>query len=151
MTLVEILIVMGIILVLAGIAFPSTLRIVRSRRQKEFLTRMRMLLQTVELYRLENGTYPADVGPGVTPANLQKYANNLKIDKFGLSWTEETPLGGQWDWDYKQFGDLTGVSVYESEASEEEMGEIDEVVDDGDLTSGHFRSRPSGYIWILEE
>jgi len=69
----------------------------------------------------------------------------------GFPWSEDTVIGGQWDWDYGVFGVTAGVSVKSPKWGNEQMQEIDALIDDGNLGSGQFRQRPGGYIYILEE
>ena len=70
----------------------------------------------------------------------------LSLSKF----SESTPLGGQWDWDFGQFGVTAGLSVLSPTANSTTMTLVDASIDDGDLTTGDFRSRSGGYILVLE-
>ena len=54
-----------------------------------------------------------------------------------------------WDWDYKQFGCTAGISVYQPMADAAQMQELDALIDDGDLSSGNFRTRSDGYIYVI--
>ena len=49
------------------------------------------------------------------------------------------------------FGIVAAVSVYSTDWSASQVQKIDKRIDDGNLKSGHFRSRSGGYIYILEE
>jgi len=67
-----------------------------------------------------------------------------------MHWNLDTALGGQWDWDYQVFGVKAGVSVYQPTASTSQIQRLDEMIDDGNLNTGNFRSRSSGYVYVLE-
>lgn len=65
--------------------------------------------------------------------------------------TEATPPGGLYDWDHLQFGTTAGVSVYSPSIGVDVMAMVDQVLDNGDLSTAAFRSRAFGYIYIIEE
>ena len=86
------------------------------------------------MYAVEHNTYPADVNRGVVPGEMAQY--------FGptFDFTARTPIGGNWDWDYQQFGFTAGVSVVGSGVSDARMQEVDARIDDGDLKTGGFQN-----------
>jgi len=69
----------------------------------------------------------------------------------GFPWFKETVIGGQWDWDYGVFGVTAGVSVKSPSWDSAGLELVDDLIDDGNLASGHFQQRSGGYIYILEE
>ena len=142
-TLLEIMIVVAIIALLAAIAIPSFVRARESAQNGRFIADLRTAKGAFTMYCVDNGQYPPDRTPGVVPPGMAEYLGSFP-------WTENTSLGGQWDWDYLQFGCKAGVSVYRPSAPLTQLGRLDEAIDDGDLASGDFRSRASGYISILE-
>ena len=48
-----------------------------------------------------------------------------------------------------QFGFAAGISVYQPKADAGQMQDIDRLVDDADLSTGSFRSRSNGYIYVV--
>jgi len=142
-TLVEILIAVAIIGLLAAIAIPS-LRMAREySRETRFINDLRKLCDAFGEFRLFEDVYPADSTPAIVPAGMDEYLPKLDF-------TADTSIGGQWDWDYGVFGFLAGVSVYRPGVSPAVMRRIDTRIDDGDLTTGFFRQRAQGFIYILE-
>ena len=143
-TLVEIMIVVAIIGLLAAIGVPKMLEAGRRTRTarvaREFKTAGHAFVQ----YAVENGDYPADKLPAQIPDGMNEYL-------AGFPWTEETVIGGQWDWDYGVFGVIAGVSVKSPKWDSTRMAAVDNLIDDGNLGSGQFRARTDGYIYILEE
>ena len=142
-TLLEIMIVVSIIGVLTVIAIPWFTRARETAQNNRFLNDVRVAVNAFEQYNLEYNSYPPDQTPGVIPPNMEVY-----LVKF--RWTNTTSIGGQWDWDYLQFGCTSGVSVYRPKANDSRMEKIDSMIDDGDLGSGFFRKRLDGYISIIE-
>ena len=142
-TLVEIMIVVAIISLLAMLAVPSFMKSRRQVQTNNFVSDLRVAVDAFMLYNLEHGVYPPDRTPSVIPPGMAEYLR-------GMKWAEPTPIGGQWDWDYQQFGHIAGVSVYRPDRTPSEMREIDARIDDGNLSTGQFRSRTAGYIYIIE-
>lgn len=142
-TLVEIMIVVVIIGFLASMAIPAFQKVRRSTQNNTFANDLRQLRAAAEECIMENGVYPTDGFPGNFPAALEAFLPT------GIA-SRRTPVGGMWDWDYEQFGVKAGISVYEPIADASQMQEVDRLVDDGNLSSGNFRARPSGYIYVIE-
>lgn len=142
-TLIEIMIVVAIIGVLSAIAVPSMLDAGNKTRARRFAREIQTAGQAFVQYSFDHGEYPKDCMPSQMPMGM---ANYLK----GFPWTEDTVIGGQWDWDFGQFSTRAGVSVYNPNWNDEQMKMIDAVMDDGDLSSGQFRKRSQGYIYVLE-
>ncbi len=142
-TLVEILIVVVILGIIAAIVIPEITVGQEDTSAATFAANLRIAFEGVRLYRQKHFTYPADYGPGIVPKELVAYTK-------GLKWDKPTPIGGKWDWDYKQFGYTAGVSVYLPDRSDEEMTRVDAILDDGDLITGAFRKRNNGYIYVIE-
>jgi prepilin-type N-terminal cleavage/methylation domain-containing protein len=143
-TLVEIMIVVVIIGVLAAIAIPATVHLQRAAQNRRFISDLRVFSGAFETYALANGGWPPDGTPTVIPAGMI-------TDLSTTAWQATSSIGGQWDWDYKQFGFTAGISIYQPTASRAQLQQIDAMIDDGDLNTGNFRQRANGFIWILEQ
>lgn len=142
-TLVEIMVVVVVIGLLAALALPAMSRVKRRAQNARFVSDLRTFAQGFETYALKNGRWPADGTPRVLPPGM---SGEIK----DTAWAADTAVGGQWDWDYLQFGFTAGISVYQPTATVAQMLEIDQRIDDGNLSTGNFRARTSGYIYILE-
>jgi prepilin-type N-terminal cleavage/methylation domain-containing protein len=142
-TLVEILIVVAVIGLLAALATPNFLKAWRRAQNARFAADLRVAVSAFDMRCTEKGGFPPDTTPGQMPQGMAEYLAKMR-------WTEDTPIGGQWDWDNGQFGSKAGVSVYQPTVLDKQMEEIDLLIDDGDLATGVFRKRSDGFIYILE-
>lgn len=142
-TLIEIMVVVVIIGFLASMAIPAFQRVRRNAQNSAFANDLRQVRAAAEMCVMELGVYPADGFPGNFPAELVGYLPAGIADR-------PTPVGGMWDWDFEQFGFTAGVSVYQPVADVAQMTELDRLVDDGNLSTGNFRSRSNGYIYVIE-
>ena len=142
-TLTEIMIVVLIIGLLAALALPTMLIARGNARGVRFINDLRQARAAFETYAIEQGHYPDDGSPGGIPAGMDEALRPVK-------WDEKTPIGGQWDWDYRQFGVVAGVSVFMPDVPDSVMTKIDERIDDGNLESGLFHRRANGYIFVIE-
>ncbi len=136
------MIVVVIIGLLAAIAIPAFARVQETSRVSAFTNDLRIGRDAFQTYAMENGQWPSD-GTGAVPNEMQGYLN---LESFA----EETPLGGDWDWDAGVFSYAAGLTVRNPSADEDTMLRVDQKIDDGDLSSGDFRSRSGGYILVLE-
>jgi prepilin-type N-terminal cleavage/methylation domain-containing protein len=144
-TLVEVMIVVAIIGLLAAIAAPAYAKARTNAQNACFIADLRTAKHAFLQYSFDHrGTYPPDVWPAIVPAGMAEYLGTFP-------WTQTTPIGGQWDWDNGQFGSKAGVSVYQPAAGQAQMRQIDQMIDDGDLSTGSFRERAAGYISIIED
>lgn len=142
-TFVELMIILGVIAILATISIPFFIKASRASQNGAFVGDLRAARQAFILHSMEQGAYPPDVTPAILPGGMSPYLGNF-------AWTESTVIGGSWDWDYDVYGIKAGVSVHQPGALNSQLAQIDAIVDDGNLNSGTFRSRPSGYISIIE-
>jgi type II secretory pathway pseudopilin PulG len=145
MTLIEILTVAGIIGLLAVIAVPIFIKARQNSEDSMFMSDLRVAVSALVTYSVANRSYPAEAGPGSLPAGLADFLSRR------FSWAQDTPIGGKWDWDYNQHGVRAAMSVFEPKRTADQMVKIDEKFDDGDLSTGIFRQRPGGYMYVIEE
>ena len=144
--LLEIMIVVLIIGLLAAICIPMFQKARTDALAVRFINDLKKASDAFELYAMENGDYPPDRTPGVIPPGMAEYLPKM-------DWWAQTVIGGQWDWDFLQyqFGCRAGLSVYRPRWAYTEMLLIDRKIDDGDLSSGMFRKRPAGYVYIIQK
>ena len=142
-TLVEIMIVVSIIGLLAAIATPSFLRSRALARATKCANNLRMYVDALTQYNLENGEYPPQSisGLGVLPVGLEDYLDPDHYDG-------DTACGGQWRWlnaaaglfaPYYLIQIVDGAYAGKSSPDVELLREVDSIFDDGADAGGKFR------------
>ena len=143
-TLVEIMVVVVIIGLLAAMGIPALQRVQRGSQNSRFVSDLRVFAQAFETYALENGNWPPNVGAGAVPAGLSS-AIQVSV------WRATTVLKGNWNYDRSINGIAVAVSLSGSSVADAQMQEIDAMIDDGDLTTGHFKKISGRFMYILQE
>jgi prepilin-type N-terminal cleavage/methylation domain-containing protein len=144
-TLPEIMMVVALIGLVATIAVPTFARSRRLAQNSATVNALRVAAAAFEQAEISSGAYPPETMPSVIPKGMSESLSRM-------NWTGPTPVGGQWDWDYMQFSNKVGVSIYFGNNSQNErMAEIDAAIDDGNLDTGLFRRHSRGYIYIIEQ
>lgn len=142
----EIMVTIGIIGMLATLAVPAITEATRNAKVMRAASDMRHFSNALDTYNLANGDYPADTLPGEMPPNMEGI--------MPFQFVEATPIGGEWDWDNKQFGTNAALSIYNNRLTLETIyawTRLDKTLDDGLLGSGKIRLRPSGLMLVMEE
>lgn len=149
-TLVELLVVIVVIGIVAAIAIPNMLRALEKSR----ISRTAADLKTFETafldFALTTGEFPPDshLDP---PYHL---ANGVGIEDYVPvgAWVKETPFGGHYNWEGPDNYPYAGISLWNSSATPSQAQELDEILDDGDLSTGAFRQTTNGrYTYIVDE
>jgi len=103
---------------------------------------LKTLANALQRYKTDNGTWPTDTMNGVMPPQLADYL--VEFD-FG-----NAPGGGEWDWDHWP-SDLEYIaSMSVMNLSVAQMQAVDDLIDDGDLSTGVLRSGRGRMLFILE-
>lgn len=143
-TLVEIMIVVAILALLLAIAVPGFMRARESAMNSRYGNDVRVVTTAFIQYSFDNrSSYPPDTTPAVMPVGMDDYLKKVP-------WFKRDAMGGQWDWDNQQFGTKAGVSTYQPTASTSQLLRYDQMFDDGNLETGNFHQRSSGYITVIE-
>jgi prepilin-type N-terminal cleavage/methylation domain-containing protein len=144
-TLVEILIVVVILGILAAIVIPKFSDASQQSAQTAFTTSLNEHVKVANISYQMTGQYPVEHTFGTMPSEYDEYLD-------GNEWSRETPIGGNWD--IMAGGSVTfGVGVYfASDAPTDTfMTQIDDIYDDGDLTSGKFQKLGDGEFYVILE
>ena len=145
-TLVEIMIVVVIIGLLAALAIPAFQRVQRASQNARIVNDFRVFTQSFEIYNSQNGTWPGNAGAGVVPSSPVSMNGDFKV----ATWQAVTVLGGRWNWDNNtSSGGNAGVCISSYTCTDEQMQEIDEKIDDGDLTTGHFQKTTTARVMYI--
>lgn len=108
-SLVELLVVLAIIGLIAGLAVPQVLRYLGSARSDTAATQIKSIKNALELYFLDNKSYPSDVDGlqalAARPAGANRWNGPYLKNADGLN----DPWGRPYL--YKRHSDETGVEV----------------------------------------
>lgn len=144
-TLIEILIVVVILGILAAIVIPSFASATEDTRKAAFAQDLRAFETAILRYEVDNGQFPPDGSSGAVPLGLEPYVNVPK-------WEGGSPIGGVWD---NETDDIlsAGMGVHFNGTGETRdstyMGDIDLMIDDGDVSTGSFRVYGDRYYRVI--
>ena len=132
-TLVEIMLVVTIIALLTAIAIPAFQQYRQDAQVSLLMNDLRVATDGFRAYYIKNTSYPPEAEPGVVPQGMAGYLAEL-------DWTNQTPVGGRWDWDGVGTSTdfVAAVSINNPSISVDLMEEVDQRIDDGNLFSGSF-------------
>ncbi len=141
-TLLEIMVVVVITGILISLAIPAASQLILTTRNNIIIKDLRVFAGAFHQYAGENGIWPDDQGSSdAFPPGMEGYL-------METAWTRKTPIGGNYNWDKNA---NHGGTVYEAVISiadsddnqiivtMDQLGLIDEMIDDGDLNSGLFQ------------
>jgi type II secretory pathway pseudopilin PulG len=144
-SLLEIVTLIAILALLAGVAYPIADRMRENNRNQSFLNDLRRISSAVSLYAINHEGPPAAQGPGQSPEGLEAF-----LERF--DWSQPTPFGGQWEWIRNQHGVRTAIAVLDPEVSEDQLRRFDRREDDGSLHDGDFRFiSENRYALVLDD
>ena len=134
-TMVELMIVVGIIAVITGIAVPSWMRARETAQRTALINEFRNNVDAFQTYASEQNGLPPSSTFQVVPTGMQPYMPQKS------TWTASPQGGGYWCWlnlsapvnNFTSF-----VAVYNSGLSQDSLQQIDNTIDDGNLATGAF-------------
>ena len=151
-TLVEVCVVVFIIGMLAAAALPAFKRVGQKARVSAVANDIRVFTTAFQTYNLQNGRWPADVGPRVMPP--------VMVGALPNAFVNTTPIGGNYDWDQNVApnGFLTKAAItLLTQGTNRVSGDvalltaIDQLLDDGNLRTGNVRlGSTNGLVFIIE-
>jgi len=132
-TMVELMIVVGIIAVIAGIAVPAWMRAREDARAAAVINEIRTTSEAFQSYATDNNSnYPPTVNAfQVLPTGMANYMPQ------NSTWTTSPPNGGYWYWMNLSPGGVWGyrgfVALYNSGLQTASIQQMDSLLDDGNL------------------
>jgi len=128
-TLLEVLLVVMILAILAGVVVVSLHSTAQQADQDMFVAQVRLFAEAARRYMSETGEYLEDSRSGECPRGFEAF-----IDE--QLWTAPTPIGGRWDFELDSFGIKSGFGVHFAPGSGPNPGDafmrqIDAKLDDG--------------------
>jgi len=155
-SLVELMIVVGTIAIIAGIAMPAWFRAREDSRSTAVINEIRLTSEAFENYATDNNNNFPSSSPDwyVIPGGMASYMpqNN--------TWTTTPPGGGAWSWINQASNrnqPVNGYSyilgLYGSGLQTSSVQQIDSLLDDGNLATGAFwcpgDPPPAANSWIF--
>ena len=138
-TLVEIMVVVVIIGLLAAIAIPAFNRVKERSLASRMINDLRQIEAAFQRYALENGGLPPPGAPGVEPAGMTGY--------LPISYTQITAVGGNFSWSGSPNNRIYLINT--PAAAQSIMQRVDDIIDDGNLATGNFKTSGTGYMLQL--
>jgi prepilin-type N-terminal cleavage/methylation domain-containing protein len=144
-TLMEIAMVVALLAVILAMAVPMYRQYLESAQNASLVSNFRVFSQAFQHYATETGSWPPDQPRSATyPAGMQEYLEDT-------GWEDTSAIGGNFYFDSLRvhrgipWPAVISLGNYETgspepvRASLDQIAEIDESLDDGDLDSGDFR------------
>ncbi|MGZ0656303.1 type II secretion system protein [Coraliomargarita sp. W4R53] len=145
-TLVEIMIVVVIVGLLAAMSIPAFQRARNHSYAARLANDFRSFAGAFEIHALEVGVWPDDGNYNDLPESAQPYFE-------GTTWYLPPPNGGNWDWEVNRLGFVASVGLTEGDGNlaPAVYERLDDILDDGNLSTGLFQQSGDRYLYILEE
>jgi prepilin-type N-terminal cleavage/methylation domain-containing protein len=137
-TMVELMIVVGVIAVIVGIAIPSWQRARESAQKSALINELRNNIDSFQTYATEQNSLPPTAMFQQLPTGMAPYMPK------NSTWTTSPQGGGYWCWlntGAPVNGFSSFIAVYNSGLSQTAIQEIDNTIDDGNLNTGAFTTR----------
>jgi type II secretory pathway pseudopilin PulG len=141
-SLIELMVVVTIISMLMTMAVPTYQRVQRKARASALANDFRVFAAVFQSYAHENGAWPDEAAPGVIPNGIT--SDEIQTD----TWSNPTvPIGGHFDWENNQLHNgvryRAAIAITDTADAPllidlEMFQEIDQDLDDGNLTTGSF-------------
>jgi prepilin-type N-terminal cleavage/methylation domain-containing protein len=141
-SLIELAVVVFIISVIAALGVPAFKRITLSTRSAAVINDLRVFANAFQSYAQDKGDWPAATGvPAEIPPGMQPYL-------AASNWQRPTPIGGAYTWAenslqqgqrYRAVLIISNVDENKVTAERQQLADIDQKIDDGDLDTGNFR------------
>lgn len=140
-TLVEVMMVVVIIGVLASFAIPAFMKVRQQSYASAIANNFRVYRAEFEMFVMEEGHWPPDANRSVVPLGMEG-----RLNRF---W-EDTTEGDLWDWERNAVGVSAGISLAGARSTPSVMERVDEILDNGDLSTGDFYRNGDRYTWRFE-
>jgi prepilin-type N-terminal cleavage/methylation domain-containing protein len=147
-TLIEILVVVVILGVMASVVIAQFTGVSDEAQRTAFITSGRTFVEAAQRYQIDYGSFP-NGAPGQLPNGFGDYVT-------AHQWESVTPIGGLWDSAVNAYGFTASLGVFYGAGApsphrdDDYMRQIDEAVDDGDLTTGSFQKvANTRYFWVV--
>jgi prepilin-type N-terminal cleavage/methylation domain-containing protein len=141
-TLLEIIVAVTVIGFLAAMAIPA-FRVMREKSQAARIAGdLRAFRTAFTTYSLENAGWPPSGGAGEIPEGMRT--------ALPANWREESPIGGYWQWESDPDAGTATIVLSGGLMTRSVYVEVDEMIDDGDISAGSLTFDGSGLRLALD-
>lgn len=138
------MVVVVIIGLLLAISLPAFSKVRINAYASRIANNFRVFSAAFETHALESGNWAPGVIGNALPEEVASY---LK----GTTWDQEPIPGGYYDWEYDREGFTASISLAYDRDFPEVFTKVDQIVDDGNLSSGRFVKISERYFFVLEK
>lgn len=145
-SLIEMLVVIAIIGIIASLAIPSISKVNDSASATAVAANLVNFAKAFRAYEKLEGNWPPDNIVGTMPpgVGMENYISESVFEGT-------TSVGGRFNWEGPEVHSYAAVSIQGSSAPTEILTRVDEILDDGNLSSGYFLRTPNGrYTYVIE-
>jgi prepilin-type N-terminal cleavage/methylation domain-containing protein len=145
-SLVELIIVVAVIGILAAFALPAISKVTDGASATATAVNLINFAKAFRAYEKLEGNWPPDNIVGTLPpgVGMENYISKNAFES-------NTSISGRFNWEGPEVHPYAAVSIQGSTASTDLLTRLDEIVDDGDLSTGGFLRTPNGrYTYIIE-
>ena len=143
-SLIELVIVVVIIGIIGAIAVPRYSAFAQNAKVSSYTNEINNIIEGVYEYAQTNGGYPAHEAGFAFPTELLDLFRDVPSEM-------KTPFDGVWR--YKNMSGVVSVGSHKLSGTPDldAMTRIDAILDDGNLTTGRFKSQGAAWFWMLVE
>jgi len=143
-TLLEIMIIVVIIGIIASLAVPGFVKLRRVSQSRAIANNLRVFSDAFETYNLETGEWPdSHSSEGSIPSEMEGWINEDM-------WVNGSPIKGHHAFEDPGAGDSVYISLVADEIDESLQKQVDELLDDGNLSAGRVRGDSQSIDYYLE-
>ena len=148
-TLIELLVAIAILGLLAAMAIMSYSSYRERAKLGVIATDLRTFGISFEAYNSTYGCYPPD-SHNESPNNLKNGYGTENYLPIG-AWINPPYWGGFYKWEGPDNYPFAGISLFNTSATNSTMVRLDQLMDDGNLSSGKFRTESGRYTYIVSD
>lgn len=141
-TILEIMVVVGVIGILALMSMPSIRQATNRAEATITANDLKKFGEAVEFYSTESGAYP----------NTMTYS---RVPELVAEYLPKAWLNGNYSWFYINSSRYTYIYVYNLKFTAEQAVQLDQMIDDGNISDGKIRVAVSGtgliYLFRIED
>ncbi len=123
----EAFVLLSVVSLIGVVAIPSYLSYRANSQANCIAQKFRTFASALHHYSDVHGEWPKDQGIGRIPPGLE-----VELQDFD----DTTVIGGHWDWNFLEGAESPTICLVDPDVSDELLRRIDQILDDGNLTSG---------------